>query len=242
MNSNLLGDSWFRHLEQEMSKPYFLELKEKLIAEYNTKRIFPGPTEIFKAFQLTSFEDTRIVMIGQDPYPYGEHAHGLAFSSKLQETPASLRYIFRELDRDIIKTNTLEEYKHAFPTNDLTKWANQGVLLLNSCLTVRAGEPNSHKDIGWKQFIEAVLDLLWESSTPRIFVLWGTEAVKVMDPVVKKNLEIAHHVILETGHPASGVHGRDKFSGNRHFSKINHHFYRNGLPEIDWKLNETIPS
>jgi len=229
---------WWPLLEQEVNQPQFQQIKEKLKQEYSSAKVYPAPNDIFRAFQLTPFERTRVVMLGQDPYPYGGgHADGLAFSSKLEETPASLRIILREVDRDVVKTNNYEEYKAAFPTNKLDKWANQGVLLLNTCLTVRAGEPNSHKELGWQQFIEYVLDLLWDSSEPRIFVLWGTQAQQVMAPVVKKKPEQYHHVIFESGHPASGTHGKDKFSGCNHFSKINYYFYRNGLPEIDWKLN-----
>lgn len=206
-----------------------LQLKETLREEYNNYSIRPQPLEIFRAFQVTPFEKVRVVIIGQDPYPHGNHSDGMAFSSKLPETPASLRYILREVDRDIVKTKTYKEYKEAFPTNSLLFWAEQGVLLLNTVLTVKSGLPGSHNGIGWQEFTFKVLSLLNEDPNPKVFVGWGAEAAKVLQGIDK-------HLVLLSGHPATASHGRDQFSGCNHFSKINHYFYKNNLPEINWKL------
>jgi uracil-DNA glycosylase len=226
-----------------VQKPYFLGLREQLRQEYNTYKIYPKPEEIFKAFQLTPFEKVRVVILGQDPFPFGDskgkpHAHGLAFSSPSTETPASLRWILREVDRDVVKTKSYEEFRGAFPNNDLTPWANQGVLLLNTSLTVRAGVLNSHKGM-WEDFIVKVLHNLWGKKEGIVFLLWGSEAKAALEKAItisdsgRDNL----HKILQAGHPATASKGKDLFSGNGHFSKTNYYFWRQGLTEIDWKLN-----
>lgn len=174
-------------------------------------------------------------MLSQDPYPYGQ-AHGLAFSTTQEETPFSLRMIFRELDRDLIKTTNYKEYKQAFPTNNLTKWAERGVLLLNTILTVRSEQTNSHAEIGWKPFTREIIKQLYWQNNPIAFVLWGSEAKKEF-VLAKDGLHNDHHLILEGGHPASGSHGKDKFSGNSHFSKINHWLKKQNVDEINWRLN-----
>lgn len=177
-------------------------------------------------------------MISQDPYPYGQ-ADGLAFSTSYDETPFSLRMIFRELDRNIIKTKDYKEYKASFTTNSLESWAKEGVLLLNRVLTVRSEETNSHKEIGWQQFTDKILELLWHRDEPVAFVLWGSEAKKALEGVVSRsNLASDLHLILDSGHPASGSHGKDKFSGNGHFAKINHWLKRRGQEPINWELND----
>jgi uracil-DNA glycosylase len=177
-------------------------------------------------------------MIGQDPYPFGYHADGLAFSSSQEDTPASLRFILREVDRDVIKTTNQEEYKQAFPTNKLDSWAKQGVLLLNPSLTVQAGQPGSHDWIGWHQFTGKILQLILKKSTPVVFTAWGKAAETAFQTACLKVDEPGFdHPVFLSGHPASGAHGKDKFSGCNHFSKINYYFYRKGLPEINWKLN-----
>lgn len=233
MNKELLGDSWYQVLKEEMDKPYFQHLKEELRKEYSIAKVYPAPSLIFRAFQLTPFEEVKVILLGQDPYPFGSNtADGLAFSTGNEETPASLRYILREVDRDVIKTTTYEEYKQAFPTNKLDTWAKQGVFLLNTSLTVRAGLPQSHNHLGWDEFIRTVLIKLSLDDRPKVFVGWGSEAQKVLSYV-----NTDKHLHLYSGHPASGTHGKDKFSGCNHFSKINYYFYRKGLPEINWKLN-----
>lgn len=222
-----------------MEKEYFLKLKELLIEEYKNYRIYPPPQDIFKVFQLCKFEDVRVIVIGSDPYHNG-HGDGISFSSKQKETPYSLQMVLREVDRDMVKTQNYQEFKEAFPNNDLTPWVKQGVFLLNTVLTVRAGEAGSHSHLGWQQFTGKVLQMLWEDTKPKIFCCFGSEASKALIPIVKGSE--AKHLIIESGHPASGAHGKDRFSGVNFASKINRHFKLKDLPVINWRLNETVHS
>lgn len=173
-------------------------------------------------------------MMAQDPYPFNDHADGLAFSSKQVETPPSLRLILRELDRDVLHTHTYEEYKKCVPHNNLESWARQGVFLINSCLTVRAGESNSHSHLGWQTFIAECLKQLIEDDSPKVFVLWGSEAQETFKEVGRDSIK---HLVLTSGHPASALHGKDRFSGCNHFSKINQHFRKLNLPQIEWRIS-----
>lgn len=216
-----------------MEKPYFLQLKENLIKEYKTYKCCPNAEDIFRVFKLCNLEDIRVVVCLQDPYPYGNHADGVALSSKQTDTPHSLRIVLREVDRDVVKTRDKMEFKQLFPTNELSKWVKQGVFMLNTVLTVRANSPQSHAQIGWQQFTSNVLNLIFEQQTPKVFVAWGSDAQQAIKPLFKTN---SHHLYLEAGHPASGAHGKDKFSGCNHFSKINYYFWKQNLPEIDWTL------
>lgn len=143
--------------------------------------------------------------------------------------------VFREVDRDVVKAKTYEEFKEAFPTNNLTSWSKQGVFLLNSALTVRAGLPNSHSEIGWQEFTYTVLKLLYNDERPKVFMSWGGEAHAITDKL--KTIGMHNHIILEAGHPASGSHGKDQFSGCNHFSKANHYLRKRGITEINWTLN-----
>lgn len=235
MNKIQLGNSWFNKLEEEVKKPYFKELMGKVVDEYSKYKVFPNPSQVFNAFTLTPFEDVKVVLIGQDPFA-SNHAHGLAFSSLQKETPFSLQLIFREVDRDVVRTNNYEEFKQAFPTNNLTPWTKQGVLLLNTVLTVRAGEPNSHVLLGWEIFTKYCLELLYETTEPKVFVAWGAEAQKLMNKV--SSVVNPNHLYLEAGHPAAAAHGKDRFSGCNHFSKTNRFLLDHNLSEINWKLNE----
>lgn len=243
MNQQLLGDQWYPLLKDEIEKEYFKKLKDSLRQEYTTNKCYPSPTDIFKVFQLCPLEKVRVVMLSQDPYP-SQHAHGLAFSSMQHDTPYSLQIILREVDRDIVRTENYKEFKEAFPTNNLTKWVQQGVFLLNVNLTVRAGIPMSHNNLGWQEFTTRVLELLIADKNPKVFVTLGAEANKTFISIVTRTVvdESNNHYILEVGHPASGAHGKDKFSGCRIFSKINLYFLKNSLPLINWKLNEKTPS
>lgn len=221
-----------------MEKEYCLQLKEKLVKEYREHKVYPKPLDIFRAFELTPFEQVKVVILGQDPYPFGEHADGLAFSSKLPETPASLRVILKEVDRDVVRTKDHKEFEKAFPTNDLTSWAKQGVLLLNTSLTVRAGEVNSHRGM-WDQFIEKVIYLLWEQPRPKVFMLWGAEARETFNRghnPTQIGVEPGRHKALGAGHPATASKGRDLFSGSNHFSRANHYLEKQGIEPIEWRL------
>ncbi len=241
MNKDLVGDKWIGILAEEFKLPYFQQLKETLRKEYNTVKIYPRAPQIFRAFQLTDPETVKVVILLQDPYPFADsigapHADGLALSSQSNETPASLRTVLREVDRDIVKTNSLQEFKEAFPTNDLSSWAKQGVLLLNTALTVRAGLPNSHQDIGWNIFVKSVLRILANDNKFKVVCTWGSNARKIIEGI---NFQ-PNHKILDAGHPASGSHGKDLFSGSNHFSKINYYFWRNEVKEINWRLDERV--
>ena len=233
MNKQLIGDKWFEVLKEEFELQYFIDLKEKLKEEYSKYKIYPAPGNIFRAFLLTPPDKVRVVWCGQDCYPNGDHADGLAFSSQQEETPFSLQRILRECDRDVIKTTNYKEFKEAFPSNDLTSWAKKGVLLLNSALTVRAGEVGSHQHLGWDKFILATLKYINNKEDCIQFIAFGKEAANLIEQLEVKE----QHRYIYTGHPATGAHGKDLFSGCNIFSKINYHFWKKGLQEIDWKLN-----
>lgn len=239
MTEQLLGSVWWEVLEEEFKQPYFLELKSKLKDEYTQYKCYPPPNKIFRAFQLTDPATIKVILCLQDPYPFGDsqgnsHADGLALSSPSNETPASLRYILREVDRDVVKTTNYQEFKEAFPTNDLSSWAKQGVLLLNPTLTVRAGEVGSHSKIGWDKFTTTVLRILTNDNQFKVFCLLGKSAREATKGI---NFQ-PNHKVLETGHPATAAHGKDLFSGCGIFSKTNYYFWRNGIEEINWKTNE----
>lgn len=177
------------------------------------------------------------------PYPFEDskkkpHANGVALSSYSTETPASLKAVFRELDRDILKTTNLEEFYKALPNSDLTPWCKEGVLLVNTCLTVRAGIVNSHSKLGWQTFVQATLQAILSEDKPRVIIALGKDAKTVLRNTLQVTAVPPTTLILETGHPASASHGRDTFSGCNIFSKTNLFFLRNGLPLIEWKLNK----
>lgn len=235
MNSNLLGESWFKILEEEVRQPYIKSLMDAVKSEYGLHKVYPSPSQVFEVFKLTPFEEVKVIIIGQDPYHNG-HAHGLAFSSLQKETPFSLQMIFREIDRDVVRTTNYDEFKQAFPTNNLTNYSKQGVFLLNTILTVRAGTAGSHANIGWEKFTKAVITKLYDDSKSKVFISWGAEAQKITNTL--KLRSTANHLILESGHPATAAHGKDKFSGCNFASKTNRYLLQNNLPEINWRLNE----
>jgi len=236
MTAELLGEEWYNVLKEEFDKQYFKDLMSTVSAEYGSYKILPKPLEVFSAFKLTTFTNVKVVIIGQDPYP-NDHAHGLSFSSQKKETPPSLRVILREIDRSIWKTTTKEEYLQKVSSNNLTCWAKQGVLLLNSILTVRAGVPGSHDNIGWQKFTSKALETLWNDASPKVFVLWGHYAQLVFDSILK--IDERNHVVLVAGHPATAAHGNDLFSGNNHFLKINKFLGNIGQDQINWEVHES---
>lgn len=238
MNRQLIGDAWYEMVKDEFEKDYFVNLREELKKEYMENRCYPAPHDIFKVYQLCKPEDVRVVMLSQDPYP-SQHAHGIAFSSLQNDTPYSLQIILREVDRDVIRTKNRTEFKQAFPTNSLINWVKQGVFPINVNLTVRSGSPMSHNHLGWQLFTKRVLEVLIVNTTPKVFITLGAEAVRtLLGVLVPLQIdESTNHYIIETGHPASGAHGKDKFSGCSFASKTNRYFESKGLPGIDWKLN-----
>ena len=216
-----LGNDWDNILADEWSKPYYRQLHDFLKSEYSKTRIYPDMYDIFNALRYTSFENTRAVIIGQDPYHGPGQAHGLCFSVKKGvPLPPSLVNIYKEITDDL---------GVAMPQHgELTGWARQGVLLLNTVLTVRAGQPNSHKDKGWEIFTDRVISELDRKETPVVFLLWGANAEKkarvITNPIHKK---------LITVHP-SPLSAYRGFFGCRHFSKANKILSESGQEPIKW--------
>lgn len=227
-----LDASWRSVLESEIQKPYFRELKKKLEQEAQRKTIFPPKDLIFNAFELTPWESVKVVILGQDPYHDVGQAQGLCFSvPKGIAKPSSLQNIFKEIRQD------LGEENFAIPSHgNLSSWAEQGVLLLNTVLTVRAHEANSHKDFGWQRFTDAVIAKINSEKSGVIFVLWGKQA-----QLKSKMIDSSKHHILSSAHP-SGLSAHRGFFGCKHFSKVNEILLREAKGSINWaSLNFATP-
>jgi len=219
--------SWKARLASEFQKPYFKQLVEFVEGERKTQTIFPPEGEVFTAFDLTPYDKANVVILGQDPYPGAGHAHGLSFSVKPGiSPPASLNNIFKELAADV---GFVRPRKNGF----LKPWAEQGVFLLNTVLTVRSGTPNSHKGNGWETFTDAVIKALDERETPVVFVLWGRNAREK-----KALIDTSRHTVIESAHP-SPMSADNGFFGSRPFSKVNEALVKIGLLPIHWQLPET---
>lgn len=229
-----MGERWFQALKNELELPYIRELKDRVRWAYTSGPVHPSPSSVFNAYLLTPPDKVKVVIIGQDPYP-NDHAHGLAFSSKRSVTPPSLRIILRELDRTMFKTTNKEEFLSKVSTNNLSCWGEQGVMLLNSVLTV-GSEPGSHNDFGWQKLTSRTIELLWEDETPKVFVLWGKYASEVFTSIDGTNVS-RNHLVLTSGHPATALHGKDMFSGNNHFPKINKFLEEHGRGPINWEVH-----
>ena len=218
-----LGNDWDDILADEWQKPYYLELRKFLKQEYSTQTVYPNMEDIFNALKLTSFKDTKVVIIGQDPYHGFGQAHGLCFSVKKGVVPPpSLKNIYKELKNDI----GFEIPNHG----ELTSWAKQGVLLLNNVLTVREGLPNSHKGKGWEIFTDRVIGELNKKETPVVFLLWGANAQKKAEIITNPK-----HFKLMTVHP-SPLSASRGFFGCRHFSKTNEILQKNHIDPINWEI------
>lgn len=218
-----INNDWDKILKDEFQKKYFKILIQKLEKERKNYTIFPKKKEVFTAFQLCPFKNTKIVIIGQDPYHEAGQANGLAFSvSNEQKTPPSLQNIFKELQLDLQISITL--------TNNLESWARQGILLLNTTLTVRKKEPSSHKHLGWEDFTDSVISKLSSKKNKLIFLLWGAFAQKKASLINHKK----HH-ILKTSHP-SPLSAYKGFFGSKHFSKTNKLLLENKQKPIKWNL------
>lgn len=218
-----LNNDWDKLLSEEFQKKYYIKLSEFLENEYNTKTIYPDKNRIFEALKLTSYEGTKVVILGQDPY-HGEHqSHGLAFSvQKGVRIPPSLRNIYKELADDL---------GCYIPNNGyLEPWARQGVLLLNTSFTVIADNANSHSNIGWEKLTEAIIKKLNEKEEPVVFMLWGNNAKEKGQYLTNPN-----HLVLTSVHP-SPLSARRGFMGCKHFSKANKFLREHGLEEIDWQI------
>lgn len=218
-----LEASWLRELESEFEQPYMSHLRAFLVEEKSKHRIFPPGDQIFSAFHCTPFDRVRVVVLGQDPYHGLGQAHGLCFSVRRGiAPPPSLQNIFRELH----ESEGVPVPKHG----DLTHWAQQGVLLLNTVLTVRAHQANSHRGQGWERFTDRVIEVLNERKTGLAFVLWGSAAGKKSTMI-----DGSKHRILRAPHP-SPLSAYRGFFGCGHFSAINDHLVEEGSGPIDWKI------
>lgn len=218
-----INNDWLEPLKPEFSKPYYKELYARVKAEYARHLVFPPSNEIFSAFELTPLKDVKVVIIGQDPYHNVGQAHGLCFSVKPDVAiPPSLVNIYKELESDL---------GCYIPNNGyLVKWAKQGVLLLNTVLTVQAHQANSHRGIGWEEFTNAAISVLNEQDRPIVYILWGAPA-----QTKKKMLNNPKHLILEAPHP-SPLSAYRGFFGSKPFSKTNAFLEANGLKPIDWQI------
>ena len=217
-----IANDWLEPLKPEFSKPYYKNLYQTVNEEYRTHQIFPPADDIFNAFALTPLHEVKVVILGQDPYHGEGQAHGLCFSVKPDvEIPPSLVNIYKELQDDC---------GCEIPNNGyLTKWAKQGVLLLNTVLTVRAHQANSHRGIGWEEFTDAAIRVLNEQDRPMVFILWGRPAQ------MKSMLTNPNHLIIESPHP-SPLSAYRGFFGSRPFSRTNKYLKEHGLKEIDWQI------
>lgn len=218
-----IENDWLGPLSEEFKKPYYRELYTKIKKEYETHTIYPPTEDLFSAYAATPLSKVKVVIIGQDPYHEPGQAHGMCFSVRPGiETPPSLVNIYKELHDD------LDLY---IPNNGyLEKWANQGVLLLNTVLTVRAHAANSHKGLGWEQFTDATIKAVNELETPVVFLLWGSNA-----RAKKALLNNPKHLVLEAPHP-SPLSVYRGFYGCKHFSKCNEFLEKNGQTPIDWQI------
>ena len=219
--------SWAKALADEFGKPYFAELQRFVAGERAEHLVLPPEADVHNAFRRTPLDQARVVVLGQDPYPTPGHAHGLCFSVRPGVAlPGSLRNIYKELQADL----GIPPAKHGY----LAAWADQGVLLLNAVLTVRAGAPNSHKDKGWELFTDAALRAVNDRDTPAVFLLWGSYAQKK-----GKLIDATRHALITGTHP-SPLSASNGFFGSKPFSKVNAALEKFGQPPIDWRLPPTV--
>lgn len=222
---NIIKNDWEKLLEGEGDKEYYQKLKRFLIKEYETQTVYPNKYDIFNAFKYTPYKRVKAVILGQDPYHGPNQSHGLAFSVKPEvRIPPSLRNMYKELKDDL---------GYDIPNNGyLKKWADEGVLLLNTSLTVRGGEANSHRKIGWEIFTDHIIELLNERRDPVIFILWGNNA-----RAKKKLVNNDRHYIIESVHPSPLAASRG-FFGSKPFSKTNNILRELGKEPIDWQIED----
>lgn len=222
MAEKIINNSWDLILKEEFESPYMQKLKDFLKNQRATHTVYPKKTEVFNGFKLTPFENVKVVILGQDPYHGANQAHGLSFSVNYGiKIPPSLANIYKELKTDINFT---------IPSHgNLTSWANQGVLLLNATLTVRAGEPGSHQKQGWEQFTDAVIKLISDKKENCVFLLWGNFAKSKINLI-----DLEKHSVLTAAHPSPLAGGA--FFGSKHFSKTNDYLKSKNISPINWSI------
>lgn len=222
---NILENDWAPLLEQEFEKEYYEELRQFLKKEYTEHTVYPDMYDIYNALHYTSYENTKVVILGQDPYHGPNQAHGLSFSVQPKvKTPPSLQNIFKELEEDL----GFEPPGHGY----LKKWAEEGVLLLNTVLTVRKGEANSHKNKGWETLTNEIIKKINEKEDPVVFLLWGKHAQSKQELITN-----SRHMIITSAHPSPFAAHRG-FFGSKPFSRTNSFLKNAGRPEIDWSIPE----
>ncbi|MBD8946631.1 MAG: uracil-DNA glycosylase [Clostridiales bacterium] len=220
-----IGNEWDDYIGGEFEKEYYITLREKLSEEYRTRTVYPAKENIFNALKFTPYSKVKVLLLGQDPYHGAGQAHGLAFSvQKGVAKPPSLLNIFQELSTDL----------GVMPPSHgcLTDWTTQGVMLLNTVLTVREGEANSHKNLGWTTFTDKIIEILNAREDPVIFLLWGRNAADKL-PLITGS----QHFVLSAAHP-SPLSASRGFFGCRHFSKVNEILTRLGKEPINWQIAE----
>ena len=218
-----IGNDWDELLKEEFSKDYYLQLRKFLVEEYNHNTVYPNMHDIFNALRYTSYQNTHVLLLGQDPYHGPNQAHGLCFSVKKGVTPPpSLRNIYQELANEL--GCSIPEH------GELTKWTSQGVLMLNTCLTVRRGQPNSHAGTGWEILTDKIISLINDKEDPVVFLLWGRNAQSK-----EKLITNPQHLILKCAHP-SPFSAYNGFFGCNHFKMTNAFLKEHGLKEIDWQI------
>lgn len=223
-----IGNEWDALLQDEFSKDYYQHLRAFLTEEYKSGPVYPPKEDLFNALKFTSYSDVKLVILGQDPYHGPGQAHGMCFSVRPGvPMPPSLQNIFQELHDDIGILPPKTGY--------LVPWAREGVLLLNTVLTVREGQPNSHKNQGWEQLTDRIITLLGEREQPIVFLLWGSNARKK-----KELIHAPQHLILECAHP-SPLSAHRGFFGCEHFSKANQFLYDHDIDPVDWNVVNSKP-
>lgn len=221
MQNVKIDHSWKEKLESEFAKPYWGSLTSAVRDQYLTKTVYPPAKNIFRAFDLCPFEKTKVVILGQDPYHGPDQANGLCFAvNEGIGLPPSLKNIYKEIKNDLGIT--------PYDSGDLSRWASQGVLMLNSVLTVLADSPASHKDIGWEQFTDAVVQSLNTKKKNVVYMLWGKYA-QAKGSVIDRE----HNLVLTSGHPSP--FSATLFFGNHHFSSCNSYLEKHGSSPIDWR-------
>ncbi len=219
-----IQNDWLQAIGGEFRKPYYRQLYEFVKQEYSTRVIYPPADDIFNALHLTPLKDVKVLILGQDPYHNEHQAHGLSFSvlPDQREIPPSLQNIYKELQDDL---------GCYIPDNGyLEKWAKQGVLMLNTVLTVRAHQANSHQGKGWEQFTDAIIEAVNQKESPVVYMLWGRPAQSKIPMLTNRN-----HLILKAPHP-SPLSAYRGFFGCRHFSQANEFLRKNGVAPVDWQI------